>query len=144
MTRVFAITPSNLIAPEVQLSTTDNNNDTATRALKMEKFAHVLESQERKETFEDILDNKQLEYHTLKYILSWLSCIVGAIISISIYTLIPRHNVIEFPQYWYEAPIEWFITFGPLSILHMIYTSSFQTNIKHISCLLYTSDAADE
>ena len=84
------------------------------------------------ETFKDILCNNPLEWKPLQLALTGFGGIIATMISISLYTLMPAHNVIENPQYWYEAPLKWVLTFHPIQVLMWIYLCSFYTNTSYI------------
>ena len=95
-------------------SSNDSCTDAADRALQVEKEAHTKQSQERIVTFENILCNNSLDCETWKPVMTGMFGIFGAILSTAIYTLIPVHNVIENPQYWYEGIFQAVFVFYPI------------------------------
>ena len=105
------ITPVNVLTHEDQ---SNSNDDAARRVLQLEKEIHILQSQIRMETFKDILCNNPLQRKSWQYVLTAFGGIIATMISTSLYTLIPAHNVIENPQYWYEATLQWIVTFHPI------------------------------
>jgi hypothetical protein len=84
------------------------------------------------ETFKDILCNKPLEWKYWQLALTGFGGIIATSLSTSLYTLIPAHNVIKNPQYWYEAPLKWVLTFHPIQELKWMYLCSFYTNTRFI------------
>ena len=113
-------------------SSNDSCTDAADRALQVEKEAHTKQSQERIVTFENILCNNSLDCETWKPVMTGMFGIFGAILSTAIYTLIPVHNVIENPQYWYEGIFQAVFVFYPIYSLNSMYRCSIYTNIKYI------------
>ena len=133
MTRVHTITPVNELTPDDQsIGSGDCNNDAVSKALQAERESHTLQSQERMETFESVLCNDPLEYQKWKPVVSIMIGIMGTILSTSIYTLFPAHNVVEKSQYWYEGILLMFFVLGPLYSLSCLYRCSLYTNIKLI------------
>ena len=132
MTRVHTITPVIVRSPEDQSTSSDTNEDVARRLLQKEKEIHVLQSAIRIETFKDILCNNPLEWKYWQLASTGFCGIIATMISISLYTLMPAHNVIENPQYWYEDPLKWICTFHPIQVLVWMYKCSFYTNLNLI------------
>ena len=128
MTRLHSTIPLNGITAENQTINSDGYGKTARMVLQLEKKISVLQSEIRMEKFKEILRNSPLERNSWKCVMTAFSGILGTVISTSLYTLIPAHNVIENPQYWCEAPLEWLFTFIPLQILWRIYSCSVFTN----------------
>ena len=75
-------------------------------SMQLEKEAHNLLSDNRRSVFKDILYNNQGDKKASKYIIYDLVGIIATLLSTCIYTLIPYHNIIEHPQYWYEFPLQ--------------------------------------
>ena len=71
-----------------------------------DKAPFSLKSHCRTQVFLDILNNKQSDRISWKYMLYDLVGLIGAILSTSIYTVIPHHNVIVNPRYWYELLLQ--------------------------------------
>ena len=133
MKNISTITPVNQSTPVDQpTSSSDSNKDAADRALQVEREAHTTQSQERMETFENIFCNNSLDYQTWKHVMTGMVGIMGAILSTSIYTLIPLHNVVEKPQYWYEGILLLLFVFCPIYSLNGLYRFSISVNIKFI------------
>ena len=132
MTRVHNITLEHVLTPEDHSTSSDTNADAARRVLQLDKEVNILQSQIRMETFKDILCDNPFEWKSWQYALTGFGGIIFAVISTSLYTLIPAHNVIEHPHYWYEAPLVWMLTFHPIQVLLWMYRCSFYTNTSFL------------
>ena len=71
----------------------------------------------------------------LKYVVYGFSTIVAAFLSTCFQTLIPQHNVIENPDYWYELPLVGVPTCVGLVSAYFIYTCMHWMNIAFIKSL---------
>ena len=71
-------------------------------AIDNERRQHIKKSKHRSEVFENILQNNFNLHEPQKYILSGIAGILLPMVVTSIYTLVPVHNLILFPEYWYE------------------------------------------
>ena len=104
----------------------------ASNAIQNEKEAHRWQAEQRTEVFEDIIYNVSPDYNSLKYILFSIIGILPALSSKWFYTLIPTHNVILNPQYWYELPPQLMLGFLPIWATYSIFACSYFMNIKYI------------
>ena len=101
MACLFAIRPQNTVCAE----NGSDVEDRITRAIQMEKETHILESERRNDTFENIIYNDAKEYKSPKYVVYGILGIIPALSLKWFYTLIPVHNLIMRPDYWYELPL---------------------------------------
>ena len=106
--------------------------ESAGRAIDDERETHIVKSKHRSEIFEAILRNTFTTCDPGKYILSGVFCILLSILSTSAYTVIPVHNVIIFPEYWYEWLLQFCFSFLFTFAGNMVFRFYFVTNIKLI------------
>ena len=76
------------------------------RAMEIEKNTHEMKLKRRMETFENILLSRPELYNTWNCILYVVSSVVIILFSTFPFTLIPFHNVILYPRFWYEFPLQ--------------------------------------
>lgn len=111
-------------------NTTPTNTDVIA-SLELEKSQHEWEANLRKKVFHKILSNEVVELSFSRFILRTLGIIVVSIVPTFTYTLIPLHNVVLYPYYWYET----LYIFGMWSIwvaILNIYLSGYYLNIRYI------------
>ena len=101
MRSLFTIKRPNAIIPENEPDVEEREYVSAHKAIQMEKEASKLKSERRNETFENIIYNVSTEYKSPKYIFYGVIGILPALSLKWFYTLIPVHNLILMPQYWY-------------------------------------------
>ena len=82
-------------------STTASNTDVTT-SLEFEKAQHEWQSYQRAKLFQKILSNEKVEFPFRNFIFFILGTIIVCPASTFVYTLIPLHNVVMYPSYWYE------------------------------------------
>ena len=116
------------ILPEIHAG----SKDAAANEIENEKEAHRWQAEQRTEVFEDIIYNMSPDYKSPKYILFSIIGILPALSSKWVYTLIPTHNVIQSPQYWYELPPQLMFGFLPIWATYSIFSCSYFMNIKCI------------
>ena len=112
---------------------TNEEESQVPETLQLEKEQHEWRMNVRDQLFTNILSNGMVELDWKKHFFYMIATIVICGIAPFPLTLIPAHDVIRYPGYWYEFPLQvliWTIWIG------MLY--------PYIACLLYTSDAADE
>ena len=100
--------------------------------IERDKEESILRSERRMQMFEDILKNSTLKYGSWKGIFKWLYVILVSLVPISIFTMIPAHNLIKNPGYWYEFILQ--VCFAFLPTFAAAWTESFYfcTNIKFL------------
>ena len=135
MPKINLVYPVDLINSEAE-SVSNNNRGTSTDSglisLPREGEAAVSTAQRRKETFRKILSNDYPEKEPWKYIFTGLTGVLMSLGVVSVYTLVPWHDPIKNPHYFYEALI---VCCFPLALVlaadwTMIFSHS--TNIKNI------------
>ena len=72
-------------------------------SLESEKIQHEKKANERQKLFKDILANRKDDFSLLKLI--WYSCciIMAGLTSTVVFALIPAHDLVLRPEFWYEA-----------------------------------------
>ena len=126
MARVDVASPNTEILP---------SNKSAEDELKEEKNTQIIRARKRMEIFETILSNTCSEFSSLKYIFIAFATTLGCIIGTCLYMVIPVHNLIEHPKYWYEFPMQYTISFVPLYAAHIMYDFAFCMNIDSIKTI---------
>ena len=82
-------------------STTLTNTDVST-SLELETTLHESKANLRGKMFHKILSNEVVELSLTKFVFSVLVTILVSTASTFAFTLIPFHNMILYPSYWYE------------------------------------------
>ena len=129
MTKVIPITPIEISSDEVTNHNHDHND--SSRAIELEMVKHEIKADIRLKTFEDILSNSPNQISVPKYLLYGVISVVITWISISPFSLIPVHNIILYPNYWYEFPLQ-MCGYGPLLAAFIILHCSYWMNIDYI------------
>ena len=88
---------------EMGLPRPENNciNPGANAEIENERIEKLLKSDQRNQVYKNILFNKpasEVPYYTAVY--GFVGIVLGIVVT-SVYILIPVHNVIEEPKYWY-------------------------------------------
>ena len=132
MASLFSIRPKNTVMTENELNEDERKKDAAQKAIQMEKDANKLQSERRNIVFENIIYEDSPSYKSPKYIVYGVLGIIPALSLKWFYTLIPVHNLILKPQYWYELPIQLTFGFLPIMSAYSMYSCSYFMNIKYI------------
>ena len=116
----------NSVVPVSTISSTTSckeklSTNSVEKALQDEKNKHIIQSEKRSEIFRTILDNSCSNFNSPKYIFTCFCTIIGTVAMTFFYTLIPIHNVIQSPEYWYEYPMQVTMAFLPLYACHILY-----------------------
>ena len=101
-------------------------------SIQVEKEDHIAQSERRYETFRNILFNQSTDKVSPKYVLFAVIGILPALASKWIYTLIPVHNVIQDPYYWYELPLQLMFGYLLIWVTYSSFACSYFMNIKFI------------
>ena len=109
-----------------------SRKEAAWNALQIEKEDHVFQSEKRFDTFSNILFNNSIDKVSPKYALYAFLGILPALSSKWIYTLIPVHNVVEDPSYWYELPFQLMFGYLLIWVTYGTFASSYFMNIVYI------------
>ena len=107
-------------------STANEVDNSANRAIELEKLISLTESEIRKEIFNHIICNTRIENQSSKHILYGVGGMLLGCLLTCVYSIIPVHNVITNQEYWYELPLQIVFSFLPIGA-------------ANITCLLYTS-----
>ena len=99
--------------------------------LALERKKAMLQAEKRRNKFIDILSGRSTErINFLRRALFGLGSIVCMILPSLAITLIPVHNVVENPEYWYEYPIQLTFICLPGFVANIVIRSSFYLNVK--------------
>ena len=91
-----------------RLETNDDENDVPA-ALQLEKEQHEWKKNVRGQFFKKILSNGLIELDWTKHFFYTIATIVICGVAPFPLTLIPVHDVINYPGFWYESPLQMFI-----------------------------------
>ena len=94
-----------------------------------EAVKRAIIAQDRYKIYRDILLNQSEKDIPYRFAFYSLSCILLSIATTSIILLIPVHNVLEEPQYWWEIIIQALTGFVPVSCAYTLLNCSYWTNI---------------
>ena len=111
---------------------TNHSNAEVITSLEVERAQHENKAYLRTNLFKQILVDEQIELSTLNFFLFILGTILVCSASTFIYTLIPLHNVIIYPSYWYEIlfiSTSWSIWAG----FSITYYCGWYLNLSYIS-----------
>jgi hypothetical protein len=103
----------------------------ASMAIESEKVDHEIKSEKRIQVFKDILSNTPWVPSTVKYALYGLSPIFIILVSTSPLTLVPMHNIFDYPSYWYETPLQSMAMYLGFEVSNIMCCSYFM-NIGYI------------
>ena len=137
MAKVNSITQVNCISSIAMEKDCSNNDDneirSSQREIELEKVLHLQKSEERYRVFQNILRDDSpkygFEFQALTY---GLLSILASAASTILYTFIPVHNIILFPEYWFELPLQIMFTLLPLWSMYIIFRCSYYMNIHFI------------
>ena len=97
--------------------------------IKKERHAHELNFSRRLDEFQMILMNySQIPF---KYILYGFANVIVSLLVVSILTLIPLHNIITSPEYWYETMLQTLAS-CLIWVSYFVLNTSSWMNIKRI------------
>ena len=113
------------------LPTDDLEETTSSTAIGIEKLEHQIKAEQRIQRFNDILSNTPSPNGWTKYVVYGFSSLVITLLTTSQFTLIPAHNVIHYPSYWYEFPLQ-SLVFGFSIAAVTLIQCSYWLNIRYI------------
>ena len=113
------------------LSRNDLGENTSSTEIGLEKLEHELKSEQRIKLFNDILSNSPTQNSWIRYVLYGLSSLVITLLATSQFTMIPAHNIIHYPEYWYEFPLQ-SLVFGFILAAFILFQCSYWMNIRYI------------
>ena len=137
MPKVYPLTQVNCVSSiEIEKDFSNNNGNeirSSEREIEFEKLLHLQKSEERFQVFQNILRDESpkygFEFQTLIHGLLFILASAGSTI---VYTFIPVHNIILFPEYWFELPLQIMFTLLPLWSMYIIFRCSYYMNINFI------------
>ena len=137
MPKVYPLTQVNCVSSiEIEKDFSNNNGNeirSSEREIEFEKLLHLQKSEERFQVFQNILRDESpkygFEFQTLIHGLLFILASAGSTI---VYTFIPVHNIILFPEYWFELPLQIMFTLLPLWSMYIIFRCSYYMNIHFI------------
>ena len=135
MTKVFAINGAKNVV--LNSTTVSSNKAEVVAELDQEKFEHSLRADRITEDLWEIITNTSSKNTSLPLEKFLLYCIIGILIPFSYLcylTLIPVHDLLRYPEYWYEqflTPVGIIPTFAACILINC----SFLMNIKRIKNL---------
>ena len=119
------------IRPKVPQKAWQKEGKEASDEIEIIRNEAVLRSEDRKNVFLRILSNSASnDVQSLRYIIYSMGSIVGSMIPILVYTLIPVHNVILDPYYWFEFPLQTAISLVPCYVGVILFKSSYYINMN--------------
>ena len=107
-------------------------------AIESEKELQERKSNRRLEAFREIIFrcNKPIKFGFIFTLYGFFGILLSFISTIS-YTLIPVHNLIENPQYWYELPLQETFSLLPLYAAWYVLNCSNWLNVSYIKKMRY-------
>ena len=119
------------INPRRSCNLLHRNNNPELEAIETERRQAVLQFDGRRSIFLQILLNTSLENsNSLKYIIYGCGSIFAATIPTILIAIIPFHDVIKKPDYWYEFPLVGTLIVLPAWIACLLVKSSCFINVK--------------
>ena len=137
MAKVYPITEVNCIS-SIEIEKDFSNNDdneicSSQREIESEKQLHLQISEERYRLFQNILHDESPKYgFKFQTLMHGFLFILASAASTILYTFIPVHNIILFPEYWFELPLQIMFTLLPLWSMYIIFRCSYYMNINFI------------
>lgn len=127
------MTSSRKINPLTFSRELSNSKLIASNAIKEEDEQSKIQFENRKTRFLSILNNiSHGNNASLKYVVYMFASIIIIIMSTFVYTLIPAHNLMVYPSFWYEVPIQIGFSYLPFEIANTIFRISNYSNIEFI------------
>lgn len=105
----------------------------ACKAINNEKDKSRKQFENRRKIFVSILSNAPSDdAASLKYAFYIFGSIIVVILPSFVFTLIPAHNVIIEPSYWYETPFQAAFSFPPFYVGNTLFLMSSYINVEFI------------
>ena len=106
------------------------NNDYL--AILAEEQLQINKSKLRKEKYINIIQNIPGQEQWFKPLVQVLIGVAGCVVFTSFYTLIPVHNLLKYPYFWYELPLQVLIALWPNWAAMVILRCSYYMNVTFI------------
>ena len=127
------VDPSEGITTSNEISRDDIKvKEAAQRAIKKEKDIHEIKQEKRTELFRSILNNTCIQANLVRPIFTSLAPVIVVIILISVYALVPVHNLMKSPEKWFEYPLQSLICSWPIHVTHIIFDVAYFLNVELI------------
>ena len=104
----------------------DNSNT------EIEKKEHISRQEKRRKLFESILFNRSICIQPINHIVYVIFGVLVPVLSSTVYTLIPVHNLFESPTHWYEFPLQVLGALVPSWVGMILFKCSFYMDVKYI------------
>ena len=101
-------------------------------AILAEEQLQINKSKLRKEKYINIIQNIPDQEQWLKPLAQVLIGVLGCVIFTSFYTLIPVHDLLKYPYFWYELPLQVLIALWPNWAAMVIFRCSYYMNVAFI------------
>ena len=118
------------VVEEVSNGDTDENKRNL-QSLRKEKTFFINKAQKRQERFKDIIANQEVELARKKYLAYILGTIFIGLSSTFPLSLIPAHDLIRNPEYWYESIFHGIFP-GTLSYIYAFVLASTVLNLNYL------------
>ena len=134
MTKVFPIDLTTLKNTENNIRYKREHSD---ESLEHEKSSHEETNKRRKDTFVALISGKHVETSLSKGILLTILVVLIGLPSTFLYTLVPVHDLLTYPEFWYEILFHGSIVFTVRSIAFCLPASWFMniTQMRKIRTL---------
>ena len=103
----------------------DNSNT------EIEKKEHISRQEKRRKLFESILFNRSICIQPINHIVYVIFGVLVPVLSSTVYTLIPVHNLFESPTHWYEFPLQVLGALVPSWVGMILFKCSFYMDVKY-------------
>lgn len=101
--------------------------------IELERNKSTSRFERRKKVFMQIISNNLCnENISLKYAIYGIGSIIISILPTALFAIVPHHNIIRTPGYWYEFPLLCTIFFLPPWIAEILFKSASYINISSI------------
>ena len=119
------------INPRRRCNLLHQNNDPELKAIETERKQATIQCDRRRNLFLQILSNTSLENsNSPNYAIYGCGCIFAALIPTILIAIIPFHDVIKKPDYWYEFPLVGTLILLPTWIGSILFKSSCFINVR--------------
>ena len=122
--------PSELLTDDYNLSTTFEATNFCA-SLELENLKHGKIKRKRKETFQSLISGFAIEVSWINGVFTTIGIIVAGFPATFLYTLVPAHNLITHPEFWWEILLHG-TGFNTLRSIAFSTISSWFTNISQL------------
>ena len=120
------------VYPIAEFDSRHENLDSPITEIEEERKESALRFEQRKEVFIQTISNTSCgESISMKYAIYGIGSIIVSIFPTALFAIIPHHNIIKTPEYWYEFPLLCSIIFLPPWIAEILFKSALYINEKY-------------